>query len=143
MRDSGTYALVITLPTELSLQIGKLGVYNFQPGYYVYAGSALNGLSNRLKRHSRSDKKLHWHIDYLLQKANLTQIWYAMGPDRLECRWNMIIQNLPGATTSIPGFGSSDCHCSSHLTHFRTILPPQSFQTRLGARQMTTSALDN
>lgn len=123
MRDSGTYALVIALGVGFRLRIGRLGIHNFQPGYYVYVGSALGGLTNRLRHHLGSEKKLHWHIDYLLRRAAVAQIWYAIGPDRLECKWNAILRNLPGATPSIPGFGASDCRCSSHLTHFR-VTPP-------------------
>jgi Uri superfamily endonuclease len=123
VRDSGTYALVIALKVGIRLRIGKLGIYNLPPGYYVYVGSALGGLSGRLRHHLRSEKRLHWHIDYLLRQAAVAQIWYAMGPDRLECKWNATLWNLPGATPSIPGFGASDCHCSTHLTHFR-VAPP-------------------
>lgn len=123
MRDPGTYALVIALEVGLRLRIGKLGIHNLPPGYYVYVGSALGGLAGRLRRHLRSEKRLHWHIDYLLRQAAVAQIWYAIGPDRLECKWNVILRNLPGATPSIPGFGASDCLCSSHLTHFQ-VTPP-------------------
>jgi Uri superfamily endonuclease len=123
MRDGGTYALVIALGVGLRLRIGRLGIRNLPPGYYVYVGSALGGLSSRLRRHLGSEKRLHWHIDYLLEQAAVAQIWYALGPDRLECKWNAILQNLPGAMPSIPRFGASDCRCSSHLTHFRTIPP--------------------
>ncbi|MCD6599429.1 MAG: DUF123 domain-containing protein [Dehalococcoidia bacterium] len=56
-------------------------------------------------------------------KTALAKIWYAIGPDKLECKWNTILRNLPGATPSIPGFGASDCRCSSHLTHFQ-VTPP-------------------
>jgi Uri superfamily endonuclease len=123
VREIGTYALVIALRVLLRLQIGKLGIQNLQPGYYVYVGSALGGLSGRLRRHLRSEKRLHWHIDYLLRQTEVIQIWYTIGPDRLECKWNMMIQNLPGAMPSIFGFGASDCWCSSHLTHFQ-VTPP-------------------
>ena len=123
MRDRGTYALVIALGVGLRLRIGKLGIHNLPHGYYVYVGSALGGLASRLRRHLRSEQRLHWHIDYLLRQAAVAQIWYALGPDKLECKWNVILRNLPGATPSIPGFGASDCLCSSHLTHFQ-MTPP-------------------
>lgn len=118
MKDSGTYALVIALNAAFRLVVGRLGVCTLQPGYYVYVGSALGGLSGRVGRHLRSEKKLHWHIDYLLQRASIVQVWYALGQDKLECVWNVIVNDLPGAETSIPGFGASDCKCSSHLTYF-------------------------
>ncbi|MFC1970726.1 DUF123 domain-containing protein [Chloroflexota bacterium] len=123
MREPGTYALVIVLGIELRLRIGKLGIFNLSPGYYVYVGSALGGLSGRLARHLRSEKNLHWHIDYLRQQAGVTEIWYAIGRDKLECKWNAILTNLPGAIPSVPGFGASDCRCFSHLTYFQ-VTPP-------------------
>ena len=123
MKDSGTYALLIRLGVGVCLRVGKLGIHNLPPGYYVYVGSALGGLSNRLRRHLRPEKRLYWHIDYLLSQAAVAQIWYSIGPGRLECKWNAIMRNLPGAKPSILGFGSSDCRCSSHITYFR-LTPP-------------------
>jgi Uri superfamily endonuclease len=123
--------LVIVLGAGLRLQIGGLGIHSFPPGYYVYTGSALGGLSSRLRHHLRTEKRLHWHIDYLLQQAAVAQIWYALAQDRLECTWNTIINNLPGATSSIQGFGASDCRCISHLTYFATIPPFDIFKQKL------------
>jgi Uri superfamily endonuclease len=120
MAKGGTYALVIFLQNKFSLQVGKLGVHDFPTGYYIYAGSALGGLFGRLRHHLKSDKRLHWHIDYFLQQAKVAQIWYALGQDRLECKWNAILADLQGATPIIPGFGASDCCCHTHLTHLQT-----------------------
>ena len=121
MRGSGTYALVIFLGSRIHLRIGGLGIHSFPPSYYVYVGSALGGLPSRLKHHLKPEKRLHWHIDYFLRQAKLAQIWYTLGQDRLECIWNEIISNLPGATSFIRGFGASDCQCYSHLTYFAKI----------------------
>lgn len=121
MNNSGTYALVIALGVGLRLRAGRLGIHSLIPGYYVYTGSALGGLSGRLRYHLKLKKRLHWHIDYLLQEAAIAQIWYALGQPRLECIWDAIVRGLPGAISSIPGFGASDCQCSSHLTYFPTI----------------------
>lgn len=120
MEDAGTYALVIFCRERSDLQAGKLGTFEIPPGFYIYAGSALRGLKNRLDRHLRSEKRLHWHIDYLLQYTKIVQIWYSEGNERLECTWNGIIAVLPGAAPFIPGFGSSDCRCRTHLTRFLT-----------------------
>jgi len=30
----------------------------------------MNGLENRINRHLRKEKKMHWHIDYLLASEN-------------------------------------------------------------------------
>src|SRR4030042_2076976 len=111
MEDAGTYALVIRSENQLNIPVGRLGTYNFNSGYYVYAGSALRGLNSRLKRHLKREKPLHWHIDYLLQQASIIQIWYSLSAERLECAWNEILAQLPGAVPYITGFGSSDCRC--------------------------------
>jgi len=131
VRDGGTYALVIALDAGLKLRVGKLGVYSLQPGYYVYVGSALGRLSDRVRRHLRLEKRLHWHVDYLLQEASVVQVWYALGQDKLECVWNAIVKDLPGAESSIPGFGASDCKCSSHLAYFSDIPSFDLFRKRL------------
>jgi Uri superfamily endonuclease len=134
MKDAGTYALVIFCREEFNLQVGKLGTFEILYGFYIYAGSALNGLEKRLKRHMRLEKKLHWHIDYLLQHARIVQIWYSESEERLECTWNGIAATLPGATPFIPGFGSSDCHCRTHLTRFLTIPSFAGFKKELMKR---------
>lgn len=136
MNDSGTYALVIALGVGLNLPAGRLGIYSLTPGYYVYTGSALGGLSGRLRRHLRLEKKLHWHIDYLLREASVAQIWYGFGPIRFECIWNSIVGDLPGAKPSIYGFGASDCQCSSHLTYFPTIPPFNLFEQKLRQNEL-------
>jgi Uri superfamily endonuclease len=120
-RGGGTYALVMVLESALRLQIGRLGTYDLPRGHYIYVGSALGGLDGRLRRHLRAEKRLRWHIDYLLQSATLVEIWYAFGRDRLECTWNKLVSNLEGAMCPVPGFGASDCCCPSHLTHFCTL----------------------
>ena len=34
----------------------------------------MNGLEQRVARHLRKDKKMHWHIDYLLKKAKILEV---------------------------------------------------------------------
>ena len=131
MPERGTYALVVFLNEKLRLRIGRLGVHDFPPGYYVYAGSALGGLSGRLKRHLKPEKRLHWHIDYLLQHAVISQIWYAQGEEKLECTWNALVSALPGAEPSVRGFGCSDCRCTTHLTYFPAVPPFDIFGHKL------------
>ena len=110
--------MIIQVPRKVSFAVGSLGVLEFLRGYYVYAGSALNGLNARLERHLRTVKKNHWHIDFLLEHARIIEIWYCFSGERLECKWNTAITKLPGVETSVDGFGSSDCQCPSHLTMF-------------------------
>lgn len=115
----GTYALILLLKRKKEITVGKLGTFAFPAGYYLYAGSALGpgGLEARLARHHRRHKKPRWHIDYLLEHAELIEVWSTVSPDRLECLWAQAAQELPGSKIPVPGFGSSDCHCSSHLVH--------------------------
>jgi len=108
----GSYILIIKLPKTRTVTTGSLLDINFPRGYYAYVGSALGGVKSRLNYHLKRNKKLHWHIDYLLQKASITDIIVAETTDRAECA---IAQALSSQFDSIPGFGCSDCHCASHL----------------------------
>jgi Uri superfamily endonuclease len=117
--SKGTYALVLHLEGNEEITVGKLGTFTFPAGYYLYVGSALGpgGLEARLARHRRRDKKLHWHIDYLLEHAQLVEVWSAASTDKLECVWAQAARKLRGAEMPVPGFGSSDCRCPSHLIY--------------------------
>jgi len=116
--DRGTYTLVIFLPHGQTIRIGALGVFNFPRGYYLYVGSAMNGLSARIARHCRREKKSFWHIDYLLQHARVVDVWVDVSATRLECAWARKALALPNARVIAPRFGASDCNCATHLIHF-------------------------
>jgi Uri superfamily endonuclease len=118
--EAGLYHLVISLPADRIVRIGRLGTYQFPRGYYVYTGSARSGLGSRLGRHLRRSKLLHWHIDYLLREGRLEEAYYRVTTELLECEANEAIGRMPGAREVVRGFGSSDCRCSSHLWHFRS-----------------------
>ena len=109
---TGGYVLLARLAKRQTVKAGRLPALSFSSGYYAYVGSALNGIPARLRRHLSPAKKIHWHIDYLLQKATVTDIIIGETRDRVECA----IARLIGARfESIPGFGASDCRCPSHL----------------------------
>ena len=107
-----TYQLFIHLDEDIKIQIGKLGKFHFPAGDYVYTGSAKKNIEARVKRHISKSKKLHWHIDYLLnnQSAIITETKLY---NKKECELN---QETTGKII-VPGFGASDCKngCSSHL----------------------------
>jgi len=107
-----SYVILIRLPKARTITIGSLREVHFPRGHYAYVGSALGGLEARLSRHLKPNKKLHWHIDYLLQKALVTDIITGEADGRLECA---ISRALGTQFDSISGFGSSDCPCPSHL----------------------------
>ncbi|MEE8318148.1 MAG: DUF123 domain-containing protein, partial [Dehalococcoidales bacterium] len=69
---TGGYVLLARLPKRQDVKAGCLPARSFPGGYYAYAGSALNGIPARVRRHLSPAKKIHWHIDYLLQKATVT-----------------------------------------------------------------------
>ncbi|UZE92836.1 MAG: GIY-YIG nuclease family protein [Methanosarcinales archaeon] len=96
----------------MNIQVGRLGRIKFHAGFYAYVGSALNGLEARIARHLREEKKLYWHIDYLLVHGRVRDVFYVEGNEKKECD---IARNLAARFNSIKGFGSSDCDCESHL----------------------------
>ncbi|MFQ6031477.1 MAG: DUF123 domain-containing protein [Candidatus Zixiibacteriota bacterium] len=71
----GIYQLLIYLPKNAWIIIGKRGKFRFPKGYYIYTGSARNGLEKRIKRHLNKKKKHFWHIDYLLDSALIKKVF--------------------------------------------------------------------
>jgi Uri superfamily endonuclease len=107
-----TYQLHILTRAQIEIEVGRLGVCRFPPGRYVYTGSAKTNMDARIARHKSNDKKLRWHIDYLLNSphANITRVTKS---SQSECAVN---QSVAG-DIPVPGFGASDCKrgCISHL----------------------------
>ena len=120
-----TYAVILELTSERSLQVGRLGTCSFPPGFYLFAGSARRGLGPRLRSHLLRKKPLRWHVDYLRQEARVREVWWSEADAVSECHWYRAALHLPGAREVVKGSGSSDCRCSSHLVHLPT---PPSFQ---------------
>jgi Uri superfamily endonuclease len=108
----GSYALLIHLKEDKKIRIGSLGKIELPKGYYVYIGSAMNGIEGRVNRHLRNRKKVHWHIDYFLKKARISSAYYLESQKQTECNIaNKFSRNFEG----VPKFGSSDCECEGHL----------------------------
>jgi len=116
-RDSGSYLLVLRLMAWRGVTVGALGRLSIRPGYYVYVGSAMNGLAARIARHRRVRKPSHWHIDYLRRHARFHGSVAIPSRARLECLLAARVRQV--AAWAVPGFGCSDCSCSSHLFGFR------------------------
>jgi sugar fermentation stimulation protein A len=125
--DSGTYILLVHLDKTQKIKPGKLPESQFMRGTYLYVGRASTRLQSRITRHKGCQKKIFWHIDYLLQKAKISDIWVRY--DYLdECSTSHAIQNSkPAVAKAIQGFGSSDCRCPSHLFYFPTETKDLSF----------------
>lgn len=118
----GSYVLLIDLPEGQKIVVGSLKMIDFAGGCYAYVGSAMGGVKSRLERHLRRNKKLHWHIDYLLQKASVNSVIICQSEDRMECT---IARALSRKFDTIPGFGSSDCKCHSHLFYSPVKMEPE------------------
>ena len=111
-----SYQLHINISDNIEIQIGKLGQFTFPKGHYIYTGSAKKNVDERIKRHKSNspDKKLHWHIDHLLNDKN-TKIIEINKFAEEEC----ILNQKTIGEIIITGFGSSDCKnkCKSHLKY--------------------------
>ena len=112
----GTYTLVIDLAERAEVEVGALGTYTFDPGWYAYVGSA-NGAGGfaRVDRHQElaaGERDVrHWHVDYLLghPATAVDAVERTPGADA-ECRVAASVEGAP-----VPDFGCSDCGCDSHL----------------------------
>ncbi|MCL5990492.1 MAG: GIY-YIG nuclease family protein [Bacteroidetes bacterium] len=116
--NSGAYQLYIHVKKDLRIKVGSLGICSFSASLYVYTGSAMKNLEQRIARHLAGAKKIHWHIDYLLSSRHTEIIKVRKYPstERKECYYNQKIMKKKGAFVPVKGFGSSDCRvCKSHL----------------------------
>lgn len=114
----GTYCLIIEVEKDSKIIVGRLGQLPFKRGFYIYVGSALNSLESRVRRHLSSDKKLHWHVDYLLlnTNSNIKEVIYSVGEEKIECCLASLISDK---SSPVARFGCSDCKCESHLFYFK------------------------
>ena len=113
MLENGTYIAVFTLAQRRRLRVGQLGCFDFEPGVYLYVGSAQRNLPARLKRHDRRIKPLRWHIDYLSTQAAMIGVMIVPGPRERECELAKELSDM--YELAVPGFGASDCRCGGHL----------------------------
>jgi Uri superfamily endonuclease len=112
----GAYALIAELGCCLAVAPAGKPAVVLEPGFYLYAGSALGagGIVARLSRHFRRGKALHWHIDRLTEAA--ASLSAHAFPAGCECAIVKKFLRMDGVGVPVPGFGSSDCRrCPSHL----------------------------
>ncbi len=120
--NSGSYRLHILLGRDETIVVGALGKVFFPKGLYIYSGSAMKNLEQRIERHRRKEKPLKWHIDYLLSKksSKIVKVETFPSEKKEECERNLELLNKPGAWLPVIGFGSSDCRkCPAHLIGIR------------------------
>ncbi len=116
----GIYVLQISIGRSISVKVGKLGSIRFDKGPYVYVGSAQNSLEKRVRRHLSKQKKIFWHIDYLLanRHVKIIRVFFKRAEKSEECRF---AAEMAKSILPITGFGSSDCRCLSHLYNLRDV----------------------
>lgn len=112
----GVYVLVIEAHGQA--EVGCLSWQNFD-GIYLYVGSALGpGGFKRVERHRAvaegRNKTKRWHIDYLLSLGQLKGVLlFETSEKTMECALAKALACY--AEPTIAGFGTSDCHCRTHL----------------------------
>lgn len=110
----GSYFLVIFLGEDKTIRT-KARTFSLRKGYYVYVGSAMNSLEKRVKRHFSREKRLHWHIDYLLKEAELLRAYLIPSDERLEEKLSLEVARHG---EPVEGFGAGDVKVSTNLYRF-------------------------
>ncbi len=121
LTNSGIYLLEFYFEKEIVLDLKISSNCKILPGYYFYVGSAQTNLKSRLNRHLRTNKKKHWHIDYLTTHQKI--VWkniYILNNKRKEMECKLVSEISKNLNLELPikGFGNSDCNkCTSHLLY--------------------------
>ena len=107
-----TYVLLLYLPAKRRIRVGRAGLRTFEAGIYFYVGSGGRSPLKRIARHIGKRKRKFWHIDFLTVHSRVIGAFMLEASVCLECQ---IACELAKRFESVPGFGSSDCRCGSHL----------------------------
>ncbi len=100
------YILDIYLPKNIVLKT-KTKIFEIPKGSYLYLGSAPSPA--RVYRHLMKEKKKHWHIDFLLDFAEIKGVFIKASKGK-ECSIGKFL-----GKKGIKGFGNSDCKDYTHL----------------------------
>jgi Uri superfamily endonuclease len=65
----------------------------------------------------KGEKKLHWHIDYLLDlpEAEIAHVAMFMGPSRIEHRLAQLVASMPESSPVADRLGAQDERSGTHL----------------------------
>ncbi|MBF0588713.1 MAG: GIY-YIG nuclease family protein [Magnetococcales bacterium] len=110
-----SYVLMIEVSRASCPVVGARGAVDLVAGRYLYVGSARRAWRSRVARHLRSEKKVRWHIDYILAEPGIkvTKVW--INPVDCECATAEDVLQLPEIFLPGQRLGSSDCRCLSHF----------------------------
>lgn len=108
------YAIHLEITCKKNIEVGRLGIYPFKKGIYIYIGSAKRNILARINRHKQVNKLLKWHFDYLRPHGTILKI-ITYENSIGECHLAEKIRKEEGGGFPIRKFGSTDCKCYSHL----------------------------
>jgi len=123
----GVYTVLVSVRSSALVRVGKLGQFEFF-GLYAYTGSGQGrgscSMNGRVSRHLglRREKRVRWHIDYLLAHSQTHVEGATLSSTNLRSKECLVSRNIFSLTKSTPpviGFGSSDCLCESHLARLK------------------------
>ncbi|MDJ0807081.1 MAG: GIY-YIG nuclease family protein [Gammaproteobacteria bacterium] len=108
---------MLRLTSVRAIRVGRLGIFDFLPGWYLYVGSAFGpgGVRARCAHHRQLSSKPRWHIDNLRAQTAPEEVWFSYDPVQREHQWAGILSRMCGVSEPVRRFGASDCDCSSHL----------------------------
>ncbi|KPU62952.1 endonuclease [Thermococcus sp. EP1] len=135
----GGYFLVIYLEKSQNIRT-KARRFSLEKGYYVYVGSAMNSLEKRVLRHFKKEKRFHWHIDYLLDKAQLIDAYLIPSNARIE---EKLSQALSDVVMGIEGFGASDVAVKTNLYYFGDTTPYEILVNILNSMKLRWKRIKN
>ena len=126
----GIYCLIIKVKVDIIQKIGALGRIRFKKGIYAYIGSAQNNLEKRIKRHLSKNKKIKWHIDYLLKNnfAKIEKVLQKKAKKQEECKIACFLERFE---EPVKNFGCSDCNCISHLFRLKSLIELKNFKLKI------------
>lgn len=132
--NSGIYILELYARDEFQIPVKKFQDSTFLIGYYYYIGSAQKNLQQRIIRHFRTTKKVHWHIDHLTTNRNIeikTAYVLPDAPKNLEEEIANIFPTIFDGKIILKGFGNSDTKGSiTHLFYKSRKIPYNHFSDR-------------
>ena len=149
LSTTGVYTLLLFLSKKVTMDIGRLGKQRFPMGYCSYTGSAFgkgsSNLKHRIARHLKKEKRMFWHIDYLLADENVSveAVIAAETNEKMECNTNQYMKKIMGAKVPVRGFGASDCRkkCGSHLLYFPEVEKADCLVQKLVEQSQSTSGI--
>ncbi len=132
--NSGIYILEMFASNDFTIKAKKFENEIIPKGYHYYIGSAQKNLLQRIARHFRKKKKVHWHIDHLTSSKNVkiknVYVIYD-APKNLEEKIATDFPSTFNGNILLKGFGNSDTKGTiTHLFYKSRKIPYNHFSER-------------